>query len=879
MKKKIIFPLLFCLLSISVWAQGFFPGGVVGAEVWYIANHSDFSQNVFKNEGNRDIKISSCASGMGSNSLFNFNHSINATTGLCLAYNAPLENTTSRNIFFVGEPKNNVTNYKNVSTLWNPILASLPQTDSLVANRFDVATRGTVFNKRLISYTATENAHINFYHWNMYQTERKFKSYGIEGETSFIIGQGNTNPLMVAEYYIGNFPEFISFPFELSGNQKNRVESYLALKYGITLKNTVSYRSSKNVVFWNYLNNGKFGSRIFGIGKDGVSGLNQLQSESVHAKNYLVASVGELVGTNPIKQGLVGIPDENFIVFGDNAAVDGLDPVNAVNVRTLKRKWLSQNTNVKTNIPIFLRLNTLGAIKLALVADPSLKLWMLHDKSVNNTQNSNFTSQYVDYYETSGPITNDFGNFTNILFDPDKNTYDQFTFGVGPKMIVQVRFDTACSTKDIKATVIMTGGKSPYTIRVKDAPNKFDKTFTSDNSKYGLTIPTAGIYTFEVTDSGGNTQLVTIDITSPQISVNLGPDVTLNSSVQQVTLNADQAGTNDPTATYSWYRNGALLEEYQSTLVVTEPGTYKVEVTSGNRMCQKSDTIIVGYNFTAVAVQIMDCTKPYGTIYLQLSGGTPPYTTVISGPGQTTYQVHSASNMNFSDIGFGSYTVTTTDSKGQVIQKNVVLNEPSGGIQLDLLSQLQQSCIAIGYNFVCYDVVLNAGALVTNPNVSYEWFMDGVSMNIFTPTVLAVQELPTMESHQFEVRVKNLTTGCIVTETFYLIRGVTIKKIDAPMAPQKNIATSIKEEKHGGINSKVYPNPSESGATFYYEVFSDKPFNGTVEIFSPTGALIQQQRISGNSAYKIPFTLSTSGLYLICTKTNGILLTDKIIIK
>src|SRR5690606_16142758 len=101
------------------------------------------------------------------------------------------------------------------------------------------------------------------------------------------------NPLLNAEYFYGNFPEFISFPFELSANQKNRVESYLALKYGITLYNKSSYKNSRNVVFWNSKNNQLFPNFIFGIGKDDISGLNQLQSESVHEKDYLIASVGE----------------------------------------------------------------------------------------------------------------------------------------------------------------------------------------------------------------------------------------------------------------------------------------------------------------------------------------------------------------------------------------------------------------------------------------------------------------------------------------------------------------------------------------------------------------------------------------------------------
>lgn len=879
MKKNIIFQLLFFLFSISAVAQSIFPGGVAGAEVWYIAKKADFTNNKFKNEGNKDIEISSCNSTTESGTLFNFNEALKAYE-LCLSYKAPLENTTARNVFFVGSVNNNITNYWHLTAV-----TSLPQTDSLVTNRFELAADNTYFNKRLVSYTDTNTDFINFYHLNMYQTDRKFKSYGIEGETRFLIGRGTSNLLTGAVPYTGHFPEFISFPFELSANQKNRVESYLALKYGITLDKSVSYRNSKNVVFWNNLNNTQFKNRIFGIGKDDISGLNQLQSESVHNIGYLVASIGKLESTNLIKQGLVSIKKDNFIVFGDNGALDGLDPVNAVNVRSLKRKWLCQKTGSAVPMRMNFKLNLSGAINTALTANNKLKLWMLHDKYVNNQQVSDFTSQYVEYYQSTNISTLNFGDFEDVIFDGDKNTYDQYTFGVGPEMIVQVRFDGACSSTNIKTTVVITGGTAPYNIKVNSSV--YNQNFQTSSKNQIFIAPGAATYTINVTDALSNMQTVVINISSPQLTVDLGPDKILNANNQQVTLNADQVAI-DPNATYKWYHNGLLIEHYQPIMVVTKPGEYKVEVMSGNRMCQKSDTVLVNYKFTGTAVQILECGQKSGVLALSLTGGTPPYATVVSGTGQTVYQVHNTENLNISDIGFGQCTLTTTDSNGEVFQKNVIMQNPLGGIQLDLLSQLQQNCTpsTIDDAFVCQDVVLNAGALVTNPNVTYEWFMNGNSLNIYTPFIVTESNnnVPAGYSNEFQVKIKNLDTGCIATEIFRLSRATGIKSINAPATPQKSDnffeENSIEQEQIISINSKVYPNPSESGATFYYEVFSEESFDGIVEIYSPTGALLHKETISGESAYTVPFSLLTSGVYFIYTKTNGgVLLTDKIIIK
>src|SRR5690606_38852289 len=96
----------------------------------------------------------------------------------------------------------------------------------------------------------------------------------------------------------GLFPEYISFDRQLTDNERNRVESYLAIKYGITLDGNRSYRNSSNKVVWDKQNNDLFGNNIFGIGRDDISGLNQLQCESAHNRDYLVAATVNIEKTN-----------------------------------------------------------------------------------------------------------------------------------------------------------------------------------------------------------------------------------------------------------------------------------------------------------------------------------------------------------------------------------------------------------------------------------------------------------------------------------------------------------------------------------------------------------------------------------------------------
>src|SRR5690606_27559117 len=137
--------------------------------------------------------------------------------------------------------------YSNLTTNWNEALGL---SEPVVENRFDISTREIQADNQIFSAYEQPKETINIYTWNIYQTEGKYKSYGYRGETKFSIRKLFNNPDGIdAGYYYGNFPEFISFPFELTANQRNRVESYLALKYGITLERRQSYRNSKNIVF------------------------------------------------------------------------------------------------------------------------------------------------------------------------------------------------------------------------------------------------------------------------------------------------------------------------------------------------------------------------------------------------------------------------------------------------------------------------------------------------------------------------------------------------------------------------------------------------------------------------------------------------------
>ncbi|MCC6287031.1 MAG: T9SS type A sorting domain-containing protein [Chitinophagaceae bacterium] len=114
-------------------------------------------------------------------------------------------------------------------------------------------------------------------------------------------------------------PEFIYYPFELTTVQRQKVNTYLAIKYGITLQH--NYLNTSGTVLWDVTANTSYNNRIFGIGREMIAeALNQKQSQSQMAgatgNNFLVVSKGSITATNAANTG--SLADGDYMIIGDN---------------------------------------------------------------------------------------------------------------------------------------------------------------------------------------------------------------------------------------------------------------------------------------------------------------------------------------------------------------------------------------------------------------------------------------------------------------------------------------------------------------------------------------------------------------------------------
>lgn len=230
----------------------------------------------------------------------------------------------------------------------------------------------------------------------------------------------------------GRIVELITFSSRNSdGADRDRIESYLAIKYGITLGvNGVSqdYLASDGSTIWDVSANSGYNFDIAGIGRDDDSALNQKQSKSVNHSSIVAMSLSNTELTNNLN--INGFStDREFLIWGN----DG------------------NNTNSSaTSITV-----SLGPATITTVTDVMNRKW-----KINETAGDDVGTVEVSVFDTDlaglPPLTGndayvmlvaDDSNFTTslqtVFLDPStfnglatrEGTYDfdgtkYFTFGV-----------------------------------------------------------------------------------------------------------------------------------------------------------------------------------------------------------------------------------------------------------------------------------------------------------------------------------------------------------------------------------------------------------------------------------------------------------------
>lgn len=198
--------------------------------------------------------------------------------------------------------------------------------------------------------------------------------------------------------------ELIYIPKLINDKERESIESYLSLKYGISLMKEKNYTNSNKDTLWNAKDNDEYNNRITGIGRDDFYQLNQKQSRNS-------SNDGLTIGINKIKEAnfsnTAELFDKTFILWGDNNGDCWFEKNSESNQKRIERIWkmktISSNSEVfKTQIII-----DKERMPLEKINKEKDYIWL----AIDSLNHSDFNYKNAKYVKAS--INND----NKIIFD------------------------------------------------------------------------------------------------------------------------------------------------------------------------------------------------------------------------------------------------------------------------------------------------------------------------------------------------------------------------------------------------------------------------------------------------------------------------------
>ena len=289
------------------------------------------------------------------------------------------------------------------------------------------------------------------------------------------------------------------------------------------------------------------------------------------------------------------------------------------------------------------------------------------------------------------------------------------------------------------------GGTAPYTYLWDDS--NAQSTALASNL-------VAGTYCVTVTDANSCSSVSVCEtLTEP---VGLSASTTVNP--------VSCFGENDGSATIM-ASNGTgsytyLWSDGQATMTATGlvAGSYSVTVADANA-CSLTETVTVGTPASGVVLRVLNTTEPTcngesdGRVEIDALGGTPPY---------SFEWAHGPLTAVLTDIEAGTYTVTTTDSRGCQATDRVLVGEPSAMItQAQVLSNFNGADISCpGRSDGMAQVIASGGV------GSYTYLWSGVvAQNTATASDLL--------AGLYYVSVTD-ASGCLVVDSVTLVNPVPL---------------------------------------------------------------------------------------------------------
>ena len=344
-----------------------------------------------------------------------------------------------------------------------------------------------------------------------------------------------------------DFAEIIIYNGALSLIEMNRVESYLAIKYGMTLGingTSLNYNSSGGNTIWDATANAGYNFDIAGVSRDDLSDQSQLKSKSINQILGIDRDILTIANSTNLAVPINFGSDMSHLVWGNNGSTTTMNNLpafstangNIINV-VLDKHWKSQETGTVGIATLYFELaNVTGFTNWS-----DLKL-LIDDDGIFTTGATSFTPSFID---STGVLT--------IEFEHDFSATEGFYFTLAASSILRIDNPPVIDVCD------------SYTLLPITGENLINAQYYSDTTGTGSIIPVGTvittdsiIYLYDETGSTPNQfDQDTLDITINPNSIATTP---LDSSYCAGVAVPASAYTSLPIgATYEWLHTNTAV--------------------------------------------------------------------------------------------------------------------------------------------------------------------------------------------------------------------------------------------------------------------------------------------------------------------------------
>ena len=349
--------------------------------------------------------------------------------------------------------------------------------------------------------------------------------------------------------------EIIFIPKVVSLYNKEKIETYLSLKYGFSLMENQYYRSVKNDTLWNPVTLSTFSKDVTGMGNDTANYYSKSKSFNYNLKGLEIYTDSTF-------------SDKNYALWGHNGKAKMIVNHNELSIENYKiwhfKKHLDSIDNRTFKLKI--KKELLYSVIDTILVNERIYLYVSHNNS-DETIDLFSGQHYVGVFNSENDIV--FDNI-NLLND------SRFIFIKAPETNIFSRTLSKCG-ETTQLHLDFVEGNYPLNILVSN--DKIKRNYFVENSKYVINDLPEGKYNIEVVDSFKNKKNIEVELKNEnKFQLKLNESWTLNQD--NFVVVTPEILKSDKKLQYTWKKDEQVLGS-ENKIQLDEEGDYVLELTNG----------------------------------------------------------------------------------------------------------------------------------------------------------------------------------------------------------------------------------------------------------------------------------------------------------